>query len=560
MLLSRVWFLVLAVAAILGLSTALLARGVINREALVHTDEQLRRDRLGTEMLLKLDARARLDAMAPIAADSAVREAMRSKKVDGQDAGKALKERLRTMNQRLEELRADLLIAVDAEGTILAQEGRRPARSGASLGKVPLVERALSGFLGDDVWVYDGQVYRVAARPVIDRGVYNGAIIHAQKLDAVLAQRLSDRLGGPSLGFFFRDKVIATYTPTDRPGAPTQSELTTQLPSVRGDERLLRGERTEPFELAGRGRAIYSLVAGSASASEVGYVVARGYETLPTPFAIFDHAKKEDVDALPKPALAGGLVALFLVAMGIMYLERDRPLKIFRAQVDKIAEGKADELDLPHLIRQHRMIGESIHKAIEVMVEKGGGARQKPKANLDEILGPAPENLTSSAFSFGGDDKKEASGILQPAALPPPGGPAKMPPPPALKAAGAAPARPGALPMKPPPPAPGLSNEDKSVSVAFKLDAIAAGPRPGAAAEYQSSDEESHFREVFTKFTAMRQECGEPTQDLTYERFLGTLQKHRDQILQSRPDAKGVRFTVYAKEGKAALKAAPRKA
>ena len=45
MLLSRVWFLVLAVAAVLGLSTALVARGFINREQLAHVDEQLRRDR-----------------------------------------------------------------------------------------------------------------------------------------------------------------------------------------------------------------------------------------------------------------------------------------------------------------------------------------------------------------------------------------------------------------------------------------------------------------------------------------------------------------------------------
>ncbi|MDB4990311.1 MAG: outer membrane protein OmpA/MotB family [Myxococcaceae bacterium] len=556
MLLSRVWYLVLAVSAILGLSMALLARGVINREDLDHVDEQLRRDRFATEMLLKLDARARLDAMAPIAADSTVREAVRAKKVDGQDAYKVLRDRLRTMNQRLEELRADLLIAVDANGTILAQEGRKPARSGAGLGKVPLVERALSGFVGDDVWVYDGQVYRVAARPIIDRGAYNGAIIHAQKLDAVLAQRLSERLGGPSLGFFFRDKLIASYTPTDKPGSPTQPELMAQLAKAQADDKLKRGERTEPLDLDGRGRAVFSLVAGSASASEVGYVVGRGYSLLPTPFAIFEHAKKEDVDGLPKGALAAGLFALFSIAMGIMYLERDRPLKLFRAQVNKIAEGKADELDLPQLTRQHRMIGEAIHKAIETMVEKGGGARQKPKANLDEILGPAPENLTSSAFSFGADDKKEGSGILQPAALPPPGG-ARMPPPPsAMKAPPPAPgSRVAPLPMKAPPPAPS-SNDDKSVSIAFKLDAVA----PRAPASYSSSDEEDHFRDVFAKFTAMRQQCGEVTQDLTYERFLGTLQKHRDQILQSRPEAKGVRFTVYAKEGKAALKAAPRKA
>lgn len=559
MLLSRVWFLVLAVAAILGLSTALLARGVINREQLGFTDEQLRRDRFATEMLLKLDARARLDAMSPIAADGTVREAMRGKKVDGQDANKVLKERLRTMNQQLEELRADLLIAVDASGTILAQEGRRPARTGAGLGKIPLVERALSGFLGDDVWVYDGQVYRVAARPIIDRGAYVGALIHAQKLDAVLAQRLSDRLGGPSLGFFFRDKIIASYTPTDKPGSPTQPELTAQLAAVRADERFKRGERTEPLDLDGRGRAVFSLVAGSASSVEVGYAVARGYTALPTPFAIFDHAKKEDIDALPKGALAFGFVGLFLIAMGIMFLERDRPLKLFRAQVDKIVEGKAEELDLHHLIRQHRLIGESIHKAIAVMVEKGGGSRQKPKANLDEILGPAPETLGSSAFSFGSDDENPGSGMLQPAALPPPGGPARMPPPGPMKAPAGPGSRIAPLPGKSPPPAPGVppvpsSNDDKSVSVAFKLDAIA--PR----ANYSSSEEETHFRDVFAKFAAMRQQCGEPTQDLTYERFLGTLQKHRDQILQNKPEAAGVRFTVYAKEGKAALKAAPRKA
>ena len=101
MLLSRVWFLVLAVAAILGLSTALLARGVINREQASFVDEQLRRDRFASEMLLKLDARSRLDALAPIAADGDVREAVRGKRVGGQDAPKALRERLRTMNQRL---------------------------------------------------------------------------------------------------------------------------------------------------------------------------------------------------------------------------------------------------------------------------------------------------------------------------------------------------------------------------------------------------------------------------------------------------------------------------
>jgi hypothetical protein len=58
MLLTRIWFLLLAVAAILGLSTALLARGMFNRDEVSDVDEHLRRDRFGAELLLKLDARA----------------------------------------------------------------------------------------------------------------------------------------------------------------------------------------------------------------------------------------------------------------------------------------------------------------------------------------------------------------------------------------------------------------------------------------------------------------------------------------------------------------------
>ena len=88
MLLSRIWFLLLSLAAIAGLSMALLSRGVINREHLSSADEQLRRDRFEIESLLKLDARARLDTVAPIAADATVREAVRTKgrdKIDGQD-------------------------------------------------------------------------------------------------------------------------------------------------------------------------------------------------------------------------------------------------------------------------------------------------------------------------------------------------------------------------------------------------------------------------------------------------------------------------------------------
>jgi hypothetical protein len=533
MLLTRIWFLVLAVAAILGLSTALLARGMFNREEMSDADELLRRDRFGVESLLKLDARARIDALAPIAADGAVREAVRGKRSDSQGPDKALKDRLRTMNQQLEELRADMLIAVNADGLIVAQEGRSPARAGAGLGKVPLVERALSGYLGDDVWIYDDAVYRMAARPIVDRGIYAGALIHGQKLDATLAQRLSERLGGPSVAFFWGDHVLAIYTPTDVAGAPTQTEIIPALAAAFGDERFKRGERTEPVALAERGRAVFSLVAGSASAADVGYALARPYATLATPMAIFQRATKDDIRALPKTALAGGLAVLVLLAMGIVYLERDRPLAILNRQLERMARGEIAELDLPSLNRAHRNLGEHVHKALETMVEKGGGRRTKPKANLDEILGPTPESMTSSAFSFGNNPDAApvaVTGLAQPAPMPPPaprvGSPVAAPPPPP-KAALASP------------------------------QAAAASPPAAAVA---SSADDAHFREVFEQYVATRRQCGESTAELTFDKLASTLRKNREQILGTRDDLSAVRFSVYVKDGRAAIKANPLKA
>ncbi len=70
------------------------------------------------------------------------------------------------------------------------------------------------------------------------------------------------------------------------------------------------------------------------------------------------------------------------------------------------------------------------------------------------------------------------------------------------------------------------------------------------------SDEEGHFREVFEQFVEAKKQCGEPTSGLTYAKFSQTLRKNRDQIV-TRHGAARVRFTVYVKEGKAALKATP---
>lgn len=68
--------------------------------------------------------------------------------------------------------------------------------------------------------------------------------------------------------------------------------------------------------------------------------------------------------------------------------------------------------------------------------------------------------------------------------------------------------------------------------------------------------DEAHYKEVYEKFVQTRIECGEDTSDLSYDRFVAKLLKNRQQIIEKHK-AKSVRFQVYAKDGKAALRALP---
>ena len=70
------------------------------------------------------------------------------------------------------------------------------------------------------------------------------------------------------------------------------------------------------------------------------------------------------------------------------------------------------------------------------------------------------------------------------------------------------------------------------------------------------SDEEREFRKVFDNFSELKEQCGENTDSLTFDRFAGKLRKNRDALI-AKHGCKSVKFQVYIKDGKAALKATP---
>ena len=79
-------------------------------------------------------------------------------------------------------------------------------------------------------------------------------------------------------------------------------------------------------------------------------------------------------------------------------------------------------------------------------------------------------------------------------------------------------------------------------------------PKVAAAA---APSEDDHWREVFADFVATKEKCGEPADaGFTFEKFSAKLRKNKEQLV-AKYNCKTVRFQVYVKEGKAALKATP---
>jgi hypothetical protein len=100
---------------------------------------------------------------------------------------------------------------------------------------------------------------------------------------------------------------------------------------------------------------------------------------------------------------------------------------------------------------------------------------------------------------------------------------------------------------------------DDETAVAGPTEALLRAARetpPPAAIHSAEAALDAEFRQVYRDFIETKQACGEPTEGITYDKFSGKLRTNRQQLI-TRYSCKTVRFQVYVKDGKAALKATP---
>ena len=170
MLLSRFWYVVLALA--LGAATFILFVGarLYNRAGNRAMSESLSSDSSAVEWYLKDDARKRSSALIPVVLNPDIR-AQLAKASGEATSSRETREKARVTLRKLADevpgdLKFDVLWAVDNSGRVIAASGFEHSEEEWDLGGYPVIADALHGWIRDDAWVWKGRIYRVVARPV----------------------------------------------------------------------------------------------------------------------------------------------------------------------------------------------------------------------------------------------------------------------------------------------------------------------------------------------------------------------------------------------------------
>jgi len=597
MLLSRFWYVILALALGATLGGLFLSTKVYNSASRHAMDQGLAADTQVVTWYLNDDARRRSSLLLAVVLDDAIRKNL-SKASNSMDAvPKEAPTEVKNAFKKVQEAtpvenRFDAMFAVDQYGRVVGSIGFDQAAGmpGFELGGYPIVADALHGWVRDDAWVLDGRIYLVVARPVeVDTAqMPAGAVVGLRIIDTEYARLLSKRTGA-AVGFYAEGGVKAKAAPEGFDASQLDT-IVSDIANLAQDKEYQEKGKSRPKVLMGDVGVIYSKIAGEAWDLGAGYVVGRAAAVASSPLAFIQLSDVNDKKSVPW--WIPGLVFVLGGLLGIVFsiFEHTNPLRTLRVEAQRMAKGEVDSLQVSKFRGVYRKIASDLNDGTDKVAAKGGAPRKA--ADLESVLGPIPAQPSMSAFSFpmeggaGGPSAPSPSSpggppqIVQPPApkqagigpsaiasspkLPvqaPAPKPFVQPPPPKQAAAAAAPVIQAPAPKPAPAPVPSSSDneegddEDATVVQAVPPEILEAS-MSGAHAAVKEADEIAEWHAVYEDFVRTKKQCGEPTSGLTFEKFQQTLKKNKDQLM-SKTACKRVKFSVYVKDGRAALKASP---
>jgi len=601
MILSRFWYAVLGAALAFAAFLLFLSTSVANRNAQKTADQLLTAASKSVGWYLADDARTRATTLIPLALDPEVRSALakandqpRLKDVDGKSRAK-VKEKLRVWRESQPSGKVfDAVWAVDRSGRVIANDNFEQGTGSEhfELGGYSLVADALHGWIRDDAWVLEGRIYKMVARPV-ENAVNStpvGAIVAAKVVDDAYAQTISDSTGA-AVAFYANANRIASGAPPDFNKAALEVNET----DIRGldeDEYYQTKGRTAPMLLRRNAgfdtSVVFARMKGEAWDLGAGFVVGHRQATVSSPLEYQGLANDKDKGTVPTLFIVLAAAGAVLIGLFLSLVEHTMPLAKFRGAIKDLADKKSDtDVLKPSTFRgTYKKIAAHVNDALDKVAAQSGVDRGP--ADLESVLGPLPAQPQMSAFAVpeaapSGDGTPEPA-ESRPRAVPKPK--KSLPKPPSSRGgdeqdeAVAPPPPRRSAPQADDEPEPkqeerGPDTEQVSTGLSELIDpeemgSMAAAPKPPRRSSPEADrsddekepealdadDEEAQWRKVYEEFKALKEELGESTRKLTYEKFRGTLQRNKE-ALMARHKCSKVKFRVYEKQGRAALKASP---
>ncbi len=573
---SKIWLFIVAAVAAIAVTVALLMPRPAERSRALEERDRLVVACDVVNILLKNSARSQVDVAGIFARTGPIVDALAqagAADTIADDKAKAARKLATDTIAAVGGTPPDFAVLIDRRGRVLARAGLDEAGYGDTMAGRALIDDALTGYLRDDLWYLGGQLYRVAASPVVRRDApvaYVGAVVIGTAIGKQLAEQVVSPLSA-KISFYADGKLLVSSSDEvlDRdllaayqPLASSRSELTEDC------------KARQPFTARAGDREFTALVArlpGEARAANAFFGV---YLERPAALGLLgtiDAVRKDDLSFGHFPWVAVGLGFLLAIAIGLalMILEADRPVRRLQADAVALASGTSERLPED----RHGGRYGSIARSVNIRVDKIAREARNARRNLDQLLGPGDDAGGLGVLDLDAGRGAGASRSDAPARPPPPAefrfsgapptldlsgpaasGPAMAPSAPAVAKPPSRPAMPAAPPARPVEPPPVRAPEPpprapEPPPAALDDDILDSAPLGGG-------EDDAYFRSVFDEFVAMKRHCGEPTAGLTYPRFAEKLRRNRDDLM-AKPGCVDVRFSVYVKDGKAALKATP---
>ncbi|HEY0484569.1 MAG TPA: MXAN_5187 family protein [Kofleriaceae bacterium] len=571
---SKIWLFVITLAAAAALTVALVLPWPAQRAQLRGEAARLQTACSVIHILLADDARNRVELAGAFARSPEIMNALDT--ASGADRlDEARMKQVRDVGDTVMKAiqgnrKPDFAMLIDRRGRVVARVRLDDNDFGDIAAGRPLIDDALAGYLRDDVWAQNGTMYFVSAAPVVKQGAYAGAVVLGHQVTNQLAQTLVKSLD-VDMGFHLGADGVAGSRTIAFDHAALQASLSKLGDDLASDCQLVR--TVDVHAGADEYTVLVARLPGEAAAKQAYYsVLTRRPDALGF-FGTLRAVKQDDLafGNFPWVLVGAGFLIALGVGIGLMLLEVDRPLRRLAADAVRLAKGDAERLNED----SHGGKLGSIARSVNIHIDKLGRDARSARKDLDQMLGPAPAGSLGTidllatplpSVRPGGpapavppppsEFRFHDSGS-QPAYKPPPSPPRPGTPPPfrAVPAPAAAPPAamftppPASSPLAPPPAfgqRPPLNLDDD----------ILGGGAAGSGSGELDPRVDPYFKQVFDQFVSMKKTCNEPVAGLVYERFAEKLVKNRDDLM-IKTGCRAVRFTVYVKDGKAALKATP---